>query len=361
LKTPLHSWHVANAGRMVDFAGWQMPIQYKSIIDEHQATRNSATLFDVSHMGRFVFSGSDVESFIDRMTTRKVAGMAHGGIRYSLVCNSDGGILDDILVYRLGTVDGGDQFTMVVNASNRSKLWDWLHSNVASLDVTIHDATTETAMIAIQGPTAISVVNQHLNIDVNSLKYFTGCHAEFDSVPLTVSRTGYTGEDGCEIVVTADAAEKIWTDLMTHDGVSAAGLGARDTLRLEAAMPLYGHELSESINPAQTNLRFAISLKERDFVGKNSIVAAMSDDAAAVRVGLSLDGRRAAREESEVYHNDEKIGIITSGTFSPTLQTPIAMGYVHPSATKIGTELFIDVRGRKIPAKIVQLPFYKRK
>lgn len=338
-----------------------MPIQYKSIIDEHQATRNSTTLFDVSHMGRFVFSGSDVESFIDRMTTRKVAGMAQGAIRYSLVCKSDGGILDDILVYRLGSTDGEDQFTMVVNASNRDKLWNWFHSNVDASDVSIHDATTETAMIAIQGPTAIDVANQHLNLDVNSLKYFTGCHAEFDSVPLTVSRTGYTGEDGCEIVVASDAAEKIWTDLMGHADVMAAGLGARDTLRLEAAMPLYGHELSESINPAQTNLRFAISLKDRDFVGKDSIVAAMSDDSAAVRVGLSLDGRRAAREESEVYHNDEKVGIITSGTFSPTLQMPIAMGYVHPSAAQLGTELLIDVRGKKIAAKIVQLPFYKRK
>ncbi len=338
-----------------------MPIQYKSIIDEHQATRNSTTLFDVSHMGRFVFSGSDVESFIDRMTTRKVAGMTQGAIRYSLVCKSDGGILDDILVYRLGSTDGEDQFTMVVNASNRDKLWNWFHSNVDASDVSIHDATTETAMIAIQGPTAIDVANQHLNLDVNSLKYFTGCHAEFDSVPLTVSRTGYTGEDGCEIVVASDAAEKIWTDLMGHADVMAAGLGARDTLRLEAAMPLYGHELSESINPAQTNLRFAISLKDRDFVGKDSIVAAMSDDSAAVRVGLSLDGRRAAREESEVYHNDEKVGIITSGTFSPTLQMPIAMGYVHPSAAQLGTELLIDVRGKKIAAKIVQLPFYKRK
>lgn len=346
---------------MVDFAGWQMPIQYKSIIDEHQATRNSTALFDVSHMGRFIFSGADVEAFIDRMTTRKVSGMAVGAIRYSLVCQADGGILDDILVYRLGTASGDDQFSMVVNASNRSKLWDWFHANIGDNDVAIHDATVETAMIAIQGPKAIDICNQHLNVDVNSLKYFTGCHAEFDSVPLTVSRTGYTGEDGCEVVVAADAAEKIWSDLMAHDAVSAAGLGARDTLRLEAAMPLYGHELSETINPAQTDLRFAISLKERDFIGKDSIVSAMADESLSVRVGLTLEGRRAAREESEVYHKEEKVGIITSGTFSPTLQTPIAMGYVHPSAAQIGTELLVDVRGKKIPAKIVQLPFYKRK
>ncbi len=360
-KTALYQWHVDHAGRMVDFAGWQMPIQYASIIEEHHATRQSATLFDVSHMGRFFFSGGQVEEFLDRMMTRKITGMPQGGIRYSLVCREDGGILDDVLVYRLGTVEGNDQFSMVVNASNREKLWTWFHSQVAGLDVAITDQTEGTAMIAVQGPRALEIVNGPLGFDLSSMKYFSGRHARFHDIPLTVSRTGYTGEDGCELVVTNEFAARVWEELLLNEAVSAAGLGARDTLRLESGMPLYGHELTEEINPWQTSMRFAMSLKDRDFVGKEAVLTAMSDESLPVRVGLVLEGRRAARQDAEVFLGEKLVGCVTSGTFSPTLQQPIAMAYLPREIVAGNNELVVDIRGKKIPAKLVDLPFYKRK
>ncbi len=363
LKTPLFDWHVQAAGRMVDFAGWSMPVQYTSIIEEHLATRTSIGMFDVSHMGRFLFRNVAALDFLDRLTTRRVAGMELGKIRYSLMMNGSGGILDDILVYHLEHLDGTPFVYMVVNASNREKILNWLKQNGDLDEWGFSDQTCQTAMIAVQGPKALDVVAKIVSPPPAELKYYTGRTTELFSAEAIVSRTGYTGEDGCELIVPAGKAEQIWlsiTELAEPLGGRAAGLGARDTLRLEAAMPLYGHELTEQTNPLQVDIGFAINLKDREFIGRDAIVAAKADATLPVRVGLELDGKRAAREHCGIYVGDQVVGEVTSGTFSPTFQKPIAMGFVSPSVAKPGKSMEIDIRGKRIAAKVVKLPFYSR-
>jgi len=364
LRTPLADWHSAHGGRMVDFAGWSMPVQYGSIVAEHQATRQAAGLFDVSHMGRLRLDGSGAAAFLDRLLTRKVVGMAPGKIRYSLVCNESGGILDDVLVYHLQEHTDGLFHLLVVNASNREKIIAWLKSHLKSSDdVKLTDRTRETAMIAVQGPRALQCVEPLVGHDVGGLAYYTGTESSICGHPGIVSRTGYTGEDGCELIVPAAAAVEVWEKVLAHGkdaAASAVGLGARDTLRLEAAMPLYGHELTEQINPIQAGLSFAVNLEGRDFVGRAAIGAAKQNKQQPVRVGLELGGRRAAREHYAVLSDSKPIGEVTSGTFSPTLQKPIAMAYVPPQFAETGAELTIDIRGSAEPARVVKLPFYTR-
>src|SRR5437667_265592 len=305
LRTPLADWHGAHGGRMVDFAGWSMPVQYGSIVAEHQATRQAAGLFDVSHMGRLRLDGSGAAAFLDSLLTRKVVGMAPGKIRYSLVCNESGGILDDVLVYQLKEQSGGLYHLLVVNASNREKILAWLKSHLKSSDNTkLTDRTRETAMIAVQGPHALKCVQPLVAAHIASLGYYNGTETTICGHAGIVSRTGYTGEDGCELIVPAAAAVEVWEGMLAHGkdaGASAAGLGARDTLRLEAAMPLYGHELSEQINPVQAGLSFAVNLEGRDFIGRTALAAATQSVLQSVRIGLELAGRRAAREHYAVH------------------------------------------------------------
>ncbi len=363
LTTPMFDWHTAHGGRMVDFAGWSMPVQYSSIIDEHVATRTAATLFDVSHMGRFVFQGPEAELFIDSLTTRRIAGIEPDQIRYSLVTNEDGGILDDILVYRLQHSNGDPFFGMVVNASNRIKIKEWIFQHQGDRDIGFEDRTTDTGMVAVQGPKAIDLVARFTPLNLSGMKYYTGTRTQLFGAAVLLSRTGYTGEDGCEIIATADDIRMIWHELFDAGqmvGLRAAGLGARDTLRLEAAMPLYGHELSEDINPAQTGLSFAIQAKDREFIGRAAIVAAKSNPTLPQRVGLEVLGKRAAREGSEIFRGEQRVGIVTSGTFAPSLNKPIAMGYVQPDCTAPGTEIEVDIRGTRHASRIVPLPFYTR-
>ena len=361
LQTPLHDWHVARGARMVDFGGWSMPVQYTSIVDEHQACRNKVTLFDVSHMGRLRFDGGAAEEFLDQLCTRRIRGTPVGKVRYSLLCNEAGGILDDILVYHLEQ-EGRSYFWMVVNASNREKIVSWIERHIPP-EIGFSDSTFETAMIAVQGPQAIAVSQSLTDINLRDMGYYTGAHAEIAGQAAMVSRTGYTGEDGIEITVSDAAAEAIWaalTEAGESHGIAPAGLGARDTLRLEAAMPLYGHELSEDIGPIQAGLNFAVNLKDRDFIGRDAITKQKNDTTLPKRVGLELTGRRVPREHFGVFDGEEQVGEVTSGTFSPTLQKPIAMAYVNPDVTATGTQLSIDVRGRREAATIVDLPFYQR-
>lgn len=362
LLTPLSDWHTAHGGRMVEFAGWSMPIQYSTIIEEHHATRRAIGMFDVSHMGRFVFLGPDAEAFLDRLTTRRIVGMQVGQIRYSLLTDERGMILDDILVYRLEREGGGDFFAMVVNASNRNKVKNWILQHQAGYDIGFEDRTFDSAMIAIQGPRALAGVAAHCSRDPRTLAYYTGMRSDVCGAEVLVSRTGYTGEDGCEIVGPNDDVVQIWQTLFAAGeplGLKPAGLGCRDTLRLEAAMPLYGHELSESISAAQTGLDFAIQLKDRQFIGRAAIVAARNATRPR-RVGLELTGRRPAREGAEIFHGGSPVGLVTSGGFSPTLDRPIAMAYVAAAAAEPGTAVEVDIRGTRHPARIVALPFYQR-
>jgi aminomethyltransferase len=363
-KTPLHDWHAAHGGRMVDFAGWSMPVQYSSIVAEHLATRTAAGLFDVSHMGRLRFSGSDAATFLDRVVTRRVADLEIGQVKYTLVTNEQGGILDDVLVYRLADSNGEAQFLMVVNASNRQKIADWIERHLdVRVDASFVDITHETAMIAVQGPIALELMQSRVGCDLAAMKYYHSSESQVVGRDAIVSRTGYTGEDGVEIIVPADGALAIWDGVLAdgrNRGVLAAGLGARDTLRLEAAMPLYGHELNEEINPIEAGLDIAVNLKLRKFIGSEALAKVKRDGPKRVRVGLELSGKRPAREHYAIFAGDRAIGEVTSGTFSPTLEKPIAMGYVPPQSSAPGTDLQIDIRGSRMPARVVKLPFYRR-
>lgn len=363
--TPLHAWHKANGARMAEFAGFEMPIQYEGIVAEHVATRTAAGVFDVSHMARLRFDGPRADQLLDKLLTRKVTDMEVGQVRYSLMCNAEGGILDDVLVSCLESPSGTIYFLLVVNAGNHHKIADWIQSHLADFpDVEYNDVTLQTAMIAIQGPNAIEICKPLLPASALALDYYRAKVTEQMSKPCIVSRTGYTGEDGFELIVKAEDAPRVWENIILAGrnlGVKAAGLGARDTLRLEAGMPLYGHELDESIDAYQAGLGFACNLKDRVFVGSESLAAIKANGSQLKRVGLELEGKRAARQGAEVLDSDgSKVGIVTSGSFSPTLDKPIAMAYVPADVAQIGKQVLIDIRGTRVNATIVPLPFYKR-
>jgi aminomethyltransferase len=366
LKTPLHAWHVAHGARMASFAGYHMPIQYsQGIVAEHTATRTAAGVFDISHMGRLRFDGPRADQLLDHLLTRRVVDMQTGMVRYSLVCNEEGGILDDVLVSCLESPSGKIYFLLVVNASNREKIVRWLQPHLADFpDVEFHDVTDSTAMIAVQGPKAIEVCGRLLPPSVLQLGYYRAKVTDQMSKPCIVSRTGYTGEDGFELIVRAEDAQRVWENILLagrEHGVSAVGLGARDTLRLEAGMPLYGHELTEHIDPYTAGLSFACNLKDRNFIGSETLRQRSSTPLPARRVGLAIEGRRAARENANCFDRDHRpVGTVTSGTFSPTLQRPIAMAYLSSEIAQVGQTLDVDIRGTRATATIVDLPFYRR-
>lgn len=368
-QTALFQWHVAQDARMVDFAGWEMPIQYTSIVEEHQATRNNVTLFDVSHMGRLRFNGDGAGALLDRILTRSVSDMQVGQVRYSLICNHEGGILDDVLVYHLETPSGTRYFLLVVNASNRNKIIQWIEAQWPDeAAVELCDRTLETSMLAIQGPKALETVEPLLSIQVSGMKYFHAKVTNQMNKPCIVSRTGYTGEDGVELIIRKDQTAHILQNILAAGrkfDISPAGLGARDTLRLEAAMPLYGQELNESINPLEAGLGFAVSWQDgqgndRDFIGRDALADLQSAGLQRRRVGLQLEGRRAAREGYSVLRAGQPIGTVTSGTYSHTLERPISMAYVDLQYAEVGTEVEVDIRGKSVSATVCCLPFYKR-
>ena len=357
--TPLNALHQSHQGRMVDFAGWQMPVQYTSIVEEHNAVRTAVGLFDISHMGRLSFKSAGAEQFLNLVLTNDTSKMKVGDIRYSLVCRADGGILDDVLIYRLE-----DHWQLVVNASNRTKIVDWFSSQSGFSECGFSDETLSTGMIAVQGPKALQLVNAITEQDLSDMKYYSGKVISYAQTTGLVSRTGYTGEDGVELVVPSGDAVRIWELLMNQGrsvGIVAAGLGCRDTLRMEAAMPLYGHELSEDIDPLTAGLKFGVRLSKPDFIGRQALLDVQEKGIQQVRVGLELEGRRIAREDTPVMSEQDVVGNVTSGTFSPTLQKTIAMAYVKSTYAEVGTELTVQLRGAQIAATVVPLPFYKRK
>ncbi|OAI55350.1 glycine cleavage system protein T [Planctomyces sp. SCGC AG-212-M04] len=362
-QTVLHDWHQTHHGRMVDFAGWSMPVQYSSIVEEHNAVRQNAGLFDISHMGRLEFQGPDAVKFLDHLLTNEVSTLKPGQVRYSLVCREDGGILDDVLVYRVEqSINGEPTHLLVVNASNRPKILDWIKSQRSGFNVTVIDRTSEWSMIALQGPKACGIFADYGTPDPAPFKYYTCWKGQTPHGPAIVSRTGYTGEDGIELMVPSGIAVAVWTDLMSRGrdaGILPCGLGCRDTLRLEAAMPLYGHELSEEIDPLTAGLQFAVKLT-KTFVGQPRLAEIAASPLDRVRVGLALDGKRIAREHTPVKVATETIGEVTSGTFSPTLQKTIGMAYVSKAYAQPGTRIEVDLRGKLEPGQIVPLPFYRR-
>jgi aminomethyltransferase len=358
LETPLYPWHKANGARLVEFGGWSMPVQYTTIVDEHRAVRERVGLFDISHMGRLTFDGPDVLDWLERVTTNHVARLNDLQIQYSLLATDQGGVIDDILVYRQPYA-----YIVVCNASNRGPVKARFEEQRHGAEGNFVDRTLDTAMIAVQGPKALETLQPLFEQPLEAVPYYHFTMGQLrGGVNTVISRTGYTGEDGFEVVVASKAAVDVWNALLETGkahGVQACGLGARDTLRLEAAMPLYGHELSESINPFEAGVGWAVKLDKGDFAG-SSALKDWKDAPGLTRVGLKLDSKRIARQGAIVLAEDRQIGEVTSGTFSPTLQTSLAMALVDPSAAAIGTELAIDVRGHREPAQVVKLPFYKR-
>lgn len=360
-RTPFYDFHVAAGGRIVEFAGWEMPILYRGIVEEHEHTRSSGSVFDVSHMGRLNFAGPGALALLDRVLTRGIAHQKVGQSRYSLVCNEAGGVLDDVIVSR-------DQknWLVVCNASGRAKLVKHFNEvrRAGDFDVDIADNTEATAMVALQGPKVIDRLSSLLPVDLNALKRYHFATDTLMLVNFTVFRSGYTGEDGVELILPAKAAAmamKLLAGRMdkTDATIKPAGLGARDTLRLEAGMPLYGHELSEAIDPISAGLGWALDLA-KDFIGVPALRHVAQAGPKQKLVGLELEGRRIARQGTPVTKDGQVVGAVTSGTFSPTLQKSIAMAFVDTDLAGEGTNLHADLRGEMNWAKIVKLPFYKR-
>lgn len=359
-RTPFYDFHVSAGAKLVDFAGWEMPILYRGIVDEHEQTRRSGSLFDVSHMGRLVLTGKDAPAFLNKLCTRGLADSVVGQSKYSLVCNEAGGILDDVIVSR-------DQknWLLVCNASNREKIVKHVIElrKSTGMDFDMADNTEQTAMVALQGPKVIDRLGGLLG-DVKDLKRYHFLTSSVMLIKFTVFRSGYTGEDGVEIILPAKMAgmaiKMLGGKLDKPDAtIKPAGLGARDTLRMEAGMPLYGHELSEQIDPISAGLKWAVDLT-KDFVGGAAIKAIAAAGPKKKLVGLELDGRRIARQGTPVMDGTAVVGEVTSGTFSPTLQKSIAMAYVNADKSGEGTALSADLKGTMNPCRVVKLPFYKR-
>jgi aminomethyltransferase len=380
LETPLHSWHAAHGGRMVDFAGWSMPVQYRSIVEEHLATRQAAGLFDVSHMGRLSITGSDAVAWLDSLLTRRVADLAPGQVRYTLVTSDEGPggltVLDDALVARDDdAADGTPRLSLVVNASNRDRVVAWLESRLPAAGVTLADHTRETAMIAVQGPRAVELVAGLCPAAdaarIASLTNYRATTATVAGRPAAVSRTGYTGEDGVELVVAAADAAAVWEAILAAGrplGLEPGGLGARDTLRLEAGMPLYGHELAAASDPFAVGLGFAVNLaaadgSARQFPGAEALRRMQAEPPPRVRVGLVCEGKRAAREGSLVTRPGDAtaaVGTVTSGSYCPTLGAAAAMAMVDRDLAAEGTPLDLVIRAAAVAARVAPLPFYRR-
>jgi aminomethyltransferase len=360
--TPFYDFHVKAGGKMVDFAGWELPILYKSIVDEHHQTRNSGSIFDVSHMGRVRFSGPDVLKFLDRLLTRKIVDQKIGQSRYSLVCNETGGVMDDVIVSR----DQKD-WLIVCNASNREKLLKHFRDvrSQFGFDFDFNDQTESTGMVAIQGPKVVDRLADVLGEELKEIKRYHFISGSYMLVKYSAFRSGYTGEDGIELVIGAKMgamAMKLLAGGLEKETatIKPAGLGARDTLRLEAGMPLYGHELGEQIDALSTGLNFAIDLT-KDFIGASALRDIAERGATRKLVGLELEGKRIARQGCPVVVDGKPVGEVTSGTLSPTLGKSIAMAYVNSALASEGTTVGVDLKGTINPATIVKLPFYKRK
>lgn len=370
-RTALHAAHVARGAVFTEFGGWQLPLRYGSELAEHRAVRETAGLFDISHMAEFVVAGGSAADLLDHALTARVSALPEGGAAYSLMLARDGGVLDDVIVYRTG----GRRYLVIANAGNREAVAaalaraceTWPGHGAPTDPPTVQDVSDENSLLALQGPRAAEILASlpGLELDaasVEALPPFACTHAGLRGERLLVARTGYTGEDGFELLVPDAVAEALWNALLEAGapaGLVPAGLAARDTLRLEAGMPLYGHELSRRIRPAQAGLSRAVALDKPDFVGKDGLVPPAD---APVRVGLVSGGRRAGRAGYPVHDLDGTVvGEITSGALSPTLGRPIALALVVPHSAAPGTALTIDIRGSRIPATVTPLPFYRRK
>jgi aminomethyltransferase len=357
LRTPLFQRHVEAGAQMVEFGGWSMPLQYSSMRDEHLAVRQRAGLFDVSHMGEFRIAGPAALEALEGVVTNRVGDLETGQARYNVVCNTNGGIIDDALVYRKGEND----FMVVVNAGPRPTDLEHFRAVVGTA-APVDDLTLETALVAVQGPAALGILQPLADIDLEAVGYYHFQDGQLDGIATTFSRTGYTGEDGFELFVGSDDAVAVWDRVMEAGaaaGIQPCGLGARDTLRLEAAMRLSGQDIDGTTNPLEAGLGWAVKLDKGDFVGRDALLTVKQEGPARAFVGLELEGRAIARHGYAIRDGDALVGEVTSGTFSFTLGKAVAMGYVE-TASKESPDLSVDVRGTPVAARRAPLPFYKR-
>ncbi len=367
MKTPLYECHVQGKGKIVPFAGYLLPVQYETgVITEHMAVRKSAGLFDVSHMGEVVFTGKDALNNVQMLVTNDCSHMYDGQVKYSPMCNETGGVVDDLLVYRVSD----DNYMLVINAANRFKDVEWMENHLFG-DVSFKDISDEMAQIALQGPKAATILRKVTEEKNIPIKYYSFVESGVVAgVTCLISKTGYTGEDGFELYCNPKDAVPLWNTLLEagkNEGLIPCGLGARDTLRLEAAMPLYGHEMDDDISPLETGLGFAIKMDKDNFIGKSGILS--RGDLKRKRVGLNITGRGIARERCPVYaiestekagNESKMIGKTTSGTHCPYLGRPIAMALLEIGFAEVGTKVEVEVRGKRITAEVVGLPFYKK-
>ena len=360
-KTPLNEVHRTLGGKMVDFGGWDMPVQYKAgVIEEHMATRTRAGLFDVSHMGEIWVEGRDAIPFVNRITTNDVTKLVDGQAHYSTLTNENGGVVDDLLVYRFND----EKLLLVVNASTTDKDWDWITSHKGEDDdVALTNASVSYCQIAIQGPNAIGILQRLTDTNLDEIKYYHFTIGHVDGVESIISRTGYTGEDGFEVYAPAENAQQLWEKMLetgAEEGILPCGLAARNTLRLESAMSLYGHELGDDITPLEANLGWITKLQKGDFVGRDKIAELKEKGIKRKLVGFEMREPGIARDGYDVYVEDNKVGTVTSGSPAPFLKKNIGLAFVPPEFANVGQELRIDVRGKRLAAEVVPTPFYKR-
>lgn len=359
-ETPLTAWHRLHGGKMVAFAGYTMPVNYPpGVMSEHAAVRERVGLFDITHMGEIFVTGPEAESWLDELVTNKIAGIAPGRVVYTAMCRPDGGVLDDMLVYRLQD----QRWLVVCNAANRAKISGWLTQQQTGREVSLDDASLRTALIAVQGPASLDLLTrlrtlQEQTTTLAGLKYYTSTVLEVAGREWIISRTGYTGERGYEIYLPNADALPVWEELLAEGGNYAAlpiGLAARDTLRFEMAYCLYGHELSEEITPLEAGIGWAVKFKKNDYVGKQALNRQKQAGVPRCLLGLQLTGRVIARQGARILAGDRPAGVVTSGTFSPTLKVPLALAMIQTELSS--EELSVEVRGKVYPCRTVAVPF----
>lgn len=357
-KTPLYDTHLKYGGKIVPFGGYLLPVQYEAgVIKEHMAVREKAGLFDVSHMGEIICEGEGSLDFLNGLLTNDFTNMTDGQARYSPMCNEEGGTVDDLIVYKYKD----NQYFIVVNAANRDKDYQWMCSHIKE-NVVLKDISDEISQLALQGPESKEILQKLTTEEYIPEKYYHAVfHAKVAGMDCIVSQTGYTGESGYEIYLSNENAPKMWEAIMEagkDKGILPCGLGARDTLRLEAAMPLYGHEMDDTVSPLETGLGFAVKMQKEDFIGKKGIEE--KEKSGRTRVGLKVTGRGIIREHMDVLKEGKVVGHTTSGTFAPYLGYPVGMALIGKEYSEIGTPLQVSVRGRMVDVEVVKLPFYKK-
>ncbi|MEO7658953.1 MAG: glycine cleavage system aminomethyltransferase GcvT [Pyrinomonadaceae bacterium] len=363
-QTPLNAAHRELGGRMVDFGGWDMPVQYPAgVIEEHMRCRTRSGLFDVSHMGEIWVTGPDAIAFVNRLTTNDVTKLVDGQAHYSALTRENGGVVDDLLVYRFGA----EKLLLVVNAGTTEKDWEWISSHKNdSDDVSLKNASAEYCQIAVQGPDAVGILQQLTETDLSAIKYYHFEEGEVDAVDAIISRTGYTGEDGFEVYAAPQFAEQLWKKILSTgkyespDGILPCGLSARNTLRLESAMSLYGHELGDDITPLEAGLSWITKLQKGEFIGSAALVEQKETGLTRKIVGFEMTEPGIARDGFDVFVEGEKVGRVTSGSPAPFLKKNIGLAFLPPQFANAGQEIKIEVRGKQINAKVVPTPFYKR-